>query len=160
METSSFVKHMETTVMDILRDLEEKGFKLDFDGEDLNFSYPKGAAPNTVAKLRQKLKQNKNRLVEYLIEQGQRRGQSPVKAIADEEQELTSTPPIIWETGNIAQIRSLLVLREAELVLAKSQLTGDGYVDWYIKNRVLDLEMKIASLKKWLADTRNDNDER
>lgn len=28
-------------------------------------------------------------------------------------------PPIIWETGNVAQIRSLLVLREAELVAAR-----------------------------------------
>ncbi|MBA7471024.1 hypothetical protein ES707_06316 [subsurface metagenome] len=146
------------TVMDIIRDLEEKGFKLDFDGEDLNFSYPKSAAPNTVAKLRQKLKQNKNRLVEYLIGQGQGREQRPAKAMADKKQGLTSTPPIIWETGNIAQIRSLLVLREAELVLAESQLTGDDYVDWRVKNKVLDLEMKITTLRKWLAEARNDND--
>ncbi len=69
-----------------------------------------------------------------------------------------SIPPIIWETGNIAQIRSLLVLREAELILAKSQLTGNDYFDWRVKNKVLDLEMNIADLRKWLAEARNDND--
>ncbi len=149
---------MKTTVEDIIRDLEEKGFKLGLNGEDLNFSYPKRAAPNTVAKLRQKLKQNKNRLVEYLIGQGQRRGQRPAKAIAGKEQGLTSTPPIIWETGNVDQIRSLLVLREAELVLAKAQITGDDYMDWHARNRIIDLEIKIASLRKWLTEARNDND--
>lgn len=62
-----------------------------------------------------------------------------------------SVPPIIWETGNIAQIRSLLVLREAELVVAKTHLTGDPSQDWYAHNRILDLEIKIANLRKWLA---------
>lgn len=45
-------------------------------------------------------------------------------------------PPIIWETGNVDQIRSLLVLREAEIVLAKSQLTGNKYNDWLTHNRI------------------------
>ena len=62
-----------------------------------------------------------------------------------------SVPPIIWETGNIAQIRYLLVLREAELVVAKTHLTGDPSQDWYAHNRILDLEIKIANLRKWLA---------
>lgn len=61
-------------------------------------------------------------------------------------------PPIIWETGNINQIRSLLVLREAELVLAKSQLTGNQYNDWSTHNRIRDLEIKIADLRRWLAE--------
>jgi len=61
-------------------------------------------------------------------------------------------PPIIWETGNVAQIRSLLVLREAELVVAKAQLTGEPHRDWYVNNVILDLEIKITDLKKWLAE--------
>lgn len=65
---------------------------------------------------------------------------------------VSSERPVIWETGNIAQIRSLLVLREAELVVAKAQLSGNDYIDWYTKNRILDLEIKIADLRKWLAE--------
>ncbi len=61
-------------------------------------------------------------------------------------------PPIIFGTGNMAQIRSLLVLREAELILAKAQLTGKAYVDWFTHNRIRDLEIKIADLKRWLAE--------
>ena len=57
-------------------------------------------------------------------------------------------PPIIWETSNISQIHSLLVLREAELVLAKSQLTGNQYNDWFTHHRIRDLEIKITDLKK------------
>lgn len=63
-----------------------------------------------------------------------------------------NAPPIIWETGNVDQIRSLLVLREAELVLAKSQLTGNQYNDWSTHNRIRDLEIKIADLRRWLAE--------
>lgn len=63
-----------------------------------------------------------------------------------------SVPPVIWETGNASQIRSLLVLREAELLLAKSQLTGDRYSDWYVHNQIRDLETKIADLKRWLNE--------
>jgi len=61
--------------------------------------------------------------------------------------------PIIWETGNVNQIRSLLVLREAELVLAKSQLAGNRYNDWSTHNRIRDLEIKITDLRRWLNDT-------
>lgn len=60
--------------------------------------------------------------------------------------------PIIWQTGNIDQIMSLLVLREAELVVAKAQLTRNERIDWYAKNRILDFEIKVADLKKWLAE--------
>lgn len=67
--------------------------------------------------------------------------------------------PIIWETGNIAQIRSLLVLREAELVVAKTQLTGNRRIDWYLTNRILDLEIKIADLKRWLAEAVKEKDD-
>lgn len=63
-----------------------------------------------------------------------------------------SVPPIIWETGSVAQIRSLLVLREAELVVAKTHLTGDPSDDWYARNQMRDLEIKIADLRKWLAE--------
>lgn len=60
--------------------------------------------------------------------------------------------PVIWETGNIDQIRSLLVLREAELVAAKAQLTGDPMQDWYVRNRIGFLEPIVVDLKEWLAD--------
>jgi hypothetical protein len=64
----------------------------------------------------------------------------------------TTVSPVIWETGNINQIRSLLVVREAELVAARTQLTGNRYLDWHTHNRILDLEIKIADLRKWLAE--------
>lgn len=64
----------------------------------------------------------------------------------------TPVPPIVWETGNVDQIRSLLVLREAEIVLAESQLTGNPYNDWYARNRIRDLEIKITDLRRWLND--------
>jgi len=70
----------------------------------------------------------------------------------NEESVKQKTPPIIWEAGNIDQIRSLLVLREAELILAKSQLTGNQYNDWSTHNRIRDLEIKIADLRRWLND--------
>ncbi len=69
----------------------------------------------------------------------------------------TPVPPIIWETGNTNQICSLLVLREAELVLAKSQLTGNKYNDWSTHNQIRDLEIKIADLKRWLAGAEKNN---
>ena len=66
----------------------------------------------------------------------------------------TDTQPVIWGTGNEDQIRSLLVLREAELILAKSQLSGKYYEDWYLKNYIHDLEIKISDLKQWLAEAK------
>ncbi len=60
----------------------------------------------------------------------------------------SSVPPIIWETGNAGQIRSLLLLREAEVVVAQTHLTGDPYRDWYVNNSVRDLEIKIANLRR------------
>jgi len=141
---------MERTVVDIIRELKEKGFRLALDGEDLSFSYRKETAPNTVAEFRQKLKQNKDQLVAYLSTQLHTRRQRPVTKVAENRK--ASVLPIIWETGNITQIRSLLVLREAELVVAKTHLTGDPPQDWYAHNQIVDLEIKIADLRKWLAE--------
>ncbi len=73
----------------------------------------------------------------------------------NEESVKQKTPPIIWETGNIDQIRSLLVLREAELILAKSQLTGNQYNDWFTHNRIRGLEIKITDLRRWLIETKD-----
>lgn len=64
----------------------------------------------------------------------------------------SAVPPVIWETGNVDQIRSLLALREAELIVAKAQLTDDEYIDLRIKDKILDLEIKIADLRRWLAE--------
>ena len=61
-------------------------------------------------------------------------------------------PPVIWETGNVSQIGSLLALREAELLLAKAQLTGNIYNDWYVRNQTRDFEIIIADLKRWLNE--------
>ena len=71
-------------------------------------------------------------------------------------QPVIHVPPIIWETGNVSQIRSLLVLREAELLLAIAQLTGNDYLDWYIRNRIVDLKIKVADLKTWLKEAITD----
>jgi len=64
----------------------------------------------------------------------------------------SNVPPIIWETGNISQIRSLLVLTEAELLLAKAQLTGNDYSDWDVLIQIRDLEIMIADLRRWLKE--------
>ena len=66
-------------------------------------------------------------------------------------QKVSVDKPIIWETGNIPQIHSLLVIRQAELEVAKSKLAGNDRIDWYVNNRIMDLEIKIADLKLWLT---------
>jgi len=82
----------------------------------------------------------------------------PEKPAATNEADVTAVEreapvtPVIWETGNANQIRSLLVIREAELVLASSQLTGNLYYDWHTRNQIRDLNIKIADLKRWLAE--------
>jgi hypothetical protein len=58
---------------------------------------------------------------------------------------------VIWETGNLSQIRSLLMIREAELVVANKQLTGNSHFDWHTNNRITNLELQIADLRRWLA---------
>lgn len=64
--------------------------------------------------------------------------------------------PIIWQTGNVLQINSLLVLREAESALAKTKLTGYAYSDWCVRNQIRDLEIKITYLQRLLAEFIND----
>ena len=63
----------------------------------------------------------------------------------------TGAPLVIWK-GTVDEYRSLFVLREAELIVAKAQLTDDEYIDLRIKDKILDLEKKIADLRKWLAE--------
>lgn len=62
-------------------------------------------------------------------------------------------PPIIWENGNKQQMLSVLVLKEADLVRLKAQLTGDPEIDWWAKNEVRNLELHIADIKRWLAES-------
>jgi hypothetical protein len=57
--------------------------------------------------------------------------------------------------GTVEEYRALLVIREAELVLARAQL-GQGKIhDWYLNNRIADLETKIGDLKNWLSESKN-----
>jgi hypothetical protein len=65
---------------------------------------------------------------------------------------------MIWE-ARVGECRSLLVLRQAELLLAKAQLTGNEYCDSYIQNRIQNLDLEIANLKRWLdeAQLRTEN---
>ena len=58
---------------------------------------------------------------------------------------------IIWN-GTASEYRSALVQKEAELELAKAQITGNAHADWWIKNRIATLQPQIADLKKWLAE--------
>jgi hypothetical protein len=63
------------------------------------------------------------------------------------------THPIVWK-GNTDEYRSLLVVREAELILAEAQLTGSDKADWWVYNRIINLESQIADLRRWLAEER------
>ena len=54
--------------------------------------------------------------------------------------------------GTAAEYRSLLRIRETQLAEASTRLTGNDYADWHTQNRIVDLEIKIADLKGWLAE--------
>jgi hypothetical protein len=58
---------------------------------------------------------------------------------------------VLWK-GTPQEYRKLLMMREAELILAKRQLKGNDHVDWHFKNMTLDLEKKIADLRRGLAE--------
>jgi len=70
--------------------------------------------------------------------------------VFDEEYD-AGTPPIVWK-GTVNEYYSLLALRQAELLLAKAQLTGKLIIDWFINNRIRDLEIKISDMKRWLKE--------
>lgn len=59
--------------------------------------------------------------------------------------------PIGWK-GTPDEYHKLLMVREAELLLAEARLTGNQYNDWSTHNRIRDLEIKIADLRRWLAE--------
>jgi len=136
----------------IIQRTRKLGITLALVGDRIRYAPRQKAPPELVEELRR----HKADLVSHLQHQ---------TTIADSSQKTTnrateansacgkiSTSPIIWETGNIGQIRSLLILREAELVLAKSQLTGNRYNDWFAHNQIRDLEIKIADLRRWLTE--------
>jgi hypothetical protein len=70
----------------------------------------------------------------------------------DDSNQSVIVPSVIWETGNVGQIQSLLIVREAELMVAKAQLTENPVHDWYINNNITHLEIMISDLKKWLNE--------
>lgn len=63
---------------------------------------------------------------------------------------------VVWK-GKPSEYRSLLVMREAELVVTKTQLTGNDHADWYVKNLIHNLENKISDLRKLLAEAMEKN---
>jgi len=69
----------------------------------------------------------------------------------------TCPSPVIWN-GTADEYHQLLVLYEAELVAIKARLSGDEYIDWYTKNRITDLEIKVAELKNWLNEAIKSNE--
>jgi len=46
--------------------------------------------------------------------------------------------------GNIAQNHPLPVLNEDDLAVATTRLTGNAYLDWQLKNKIVDIEIKKA----------------
>lgn len=72
--------------------------------------------------------------------------------IAARSRKRPSVPPIIWETGNTAQLRATLVWKEAEVTRLKAQLTGDTRIDWYARNQIRNLEGHIVDIKRWLSE--------
>jgi len=65
---------------------------------------------------------------------------------------LVKKASIVWR-GTAEEYRALLVIREAELVLAHTQLGRGKIQDWYINNNIAELEIQISDLQKWLTDT-------
>lgn len=59
--------------------------------------------------------------------------------------------PVVWK-GTPDEYHKLLMVREAELLLAEARLTGNQYNDWSTHNRIRNLEIKIADLKRWLTE--------
>jgi hypothetical protein len=68
-----------------------------------------------------------------------------------EEPTIRKLSPIIWK-GTPDEYHKLLMVRKAELLLAEARLTGNPSIDWHTRNRIRDLEIKIADLRKWLTD--------
>lgn len=64
--------------------------------------------------------------------------------------------PIVWK-GIPDEYHKLLMVREAELLLAEARLTGNKYNDWSTHNRIRDLEIKIADLRRWLNDAKRED---
>ncbi len=59
--------------------------------------------------------------------------------------------PIVWK-GTPDEYHKLLMVREAELLLAEARLTGNKYNDWSTHNLIRDLEIKITDLRRWLNE--------
>lgn len=92
--------------------------------------------------------------------QGQRKiNVDPIENVALLKKEPANAPIVVWK-GTVNEYRSLLIILEAELIAVKAQLSGNASIDWYAKNRILDLEIKIADVRKWLAEAVNKDDQR
>jgi len=62
--------------------------------------------------------------------------------------------PIVWK-GTPDEYHKLLMVREAELLLAEARLTGEPSKDWHTRNQIRDLEIKIGDLRRWLNEAMN-----
>jgi len=112
------------------------GINLKVKGDKIQY-FPKSRTPHDFVEL---LQTNKEELLDYLSQR----------------KEAECLHPVVWK-GTVQEYRSLLVLRQAELVAAKAQLTGNDRADRYANNVIRDLETKIADLRVWLAEAMEKN---
>jgi len=78
-------------------------------------------------------------------------GQVVGNLVPRSELEVPSKSTIIWK-GTVKEYRSILIIREAELIVAQSKLIGNPQIDWWARNHILVLEKQIANLKEWLTE--------
>ena len=112
-------------IVDIIKKAQKLGaeFRVEDDGRLLVRQF--SALPDDI---QQALRSHKGEVVTYLLK-----------------------APIVWK-GTPDEYHKLLVVREAELLLAEARLTGNKYNDWSTHNWIRDLEIKIADLRRWLAE--------
>lgn len=136
----------------ILQKTHKLGIKLVLAGDRIRYAPKLKTPPDLVEELRR----HKADIISHLQRQMGTESTTYSQVLHDSatEENSRSVPPIIRETDNDKQIRSLLVLRQAELVVAETHLTGIPECDWYVKNSISDLEIKIAALRRRLAEDR------
>lgn len=83
-----------------------------------------------------------------LVVRGPRRAKAVALELLAHKQEIMEClkePPVAWK-GSVDEYSRLLIFKQAELEIAKASVTGEPRADWYIQNRILNLETQIADL--------------